>query len=295
MPANQKARILNYGSINIDHVYRVDHLVRPGETITSETYQSFAGGKGSNQSIAIARAGADVYHAGMIGNDGLWLKEMLDDSGVDTSYIKVIDAPSGHAVIQVDGEGENSIILYSGANRCVSLEDAQEVLDYFGRGDYLLLQNEINAVSEIITGGSERGLKVVFNTAPMHDGVLDYPLHEVDCFIFNEVEGRELTGNTGQDGILAAMMDKFPGACMVLTLKDKGAIYVDAERRLTVPAPKVKAVDTTAAGDTFIGYLLAGMVEGQDIEAALETACKAAAICVTRPGAADSIPWKEEL
>jgi ribokinase len=295
MPARRKAKILNFGSINIDHVYRVDHLVRPGETLSSERYQRFAGGKGSNQSIAIARAGAEVYHAGRIGADGLWLKEMLDDNGVDTSYIKVADGPSGHAIIQVDDEGENSIILYSGANRSISWEDAQEVLADFGYGDYLLLQNEISAVPEIISGGAERGLKVVFNPAPMHSGVLDYPLPEVDCFIFNEVEGRELTGKTGQDGILGAMMDRFPGAGVVLTLKDKGVIYADMERKLTVPALTVKAVDTTAAGDTFIGYLLAGMVAGQDIEGALETANRAAAICVTRLGAADSIPWKKDL
>jgi ribokinase len=129
----------------------------------------------------------------------------------------------------------------------------------------------------------------------MHSGVLDYPLHEVDCFIFNEVEGRELTGKTGQDDILSAMMERSPGASVVLTLKDKGVIYTDTERKLTVPALTVKAVDTTAAGDTFIGYLLAGIVAGEDIEIALETACRAAAICVTRPGAADSIPWREEL
>jgi ribokinase len=295
MPGDQKARILVFGSINIDHVYRVDHLVRPGETISSERYQCFAGGKGSNQSIALARAGAEVYHAGRIGADGLWLKEMLDDNGVDTSYVEVADGPSGHAIIQVDDEGENSIILYGGANRSISWKDVRKVLTDFGHGDYLLLQNEISAVPEIISGGAEKGLKIVFNPAPMHSGVLDYPLPKVDCFVFNEVEGRELTGKTGQDDILGAMMDRFPGVCVVLTLKDKGVIYADTERKLTVPALTVKAVDTTAAGDTFIGYLLAGMVAGEDIETGLETACRAAAICVTRPGAADSIPWKEEL
>ena len=295
MPASRKARILNYGSINIDHVYRVDHLVQPGETISSERYRRFAGGKGSNQSIAIARAGAEVYHAGRIGADGLWLKELLEDNGVDTSYIEVADGPSGHAMIQVDDDGENAIVLYGGANHSISWEDAREVLDDFGAGDYLLLQNEISAVPEIIAGGAERGLKVVFNPAPMHNGVLDYPLSEVDCFIFNQVEGGELTGRRGRDDILEAMMDRFPGACVVLTQKDEGVIYADAERRLTVPATTVKAVDTTAAGDTLIGYLLAGVVAGHEMEAALETANRAAAICVTRPGAADSIPWKDEL
>jgi ribokinase len=295
MKQEQKTRILNFGSINIDHVYQVDHFVRPGETLPGLSYRRFAGGKGSNQSIALARAGARVHHAGRVGGDGAWVIDMLREAGVDTENVEVIDGPSGHAVIQVNPSGENAIIIHGGANREITERDARRVLSGFSDGDYLLLQNEISSMPEIMKIGAERGLKIVFNPAPMTADVPSCPLSLVGMFIINEVEGEELTGEREPDKIVGAMLDAWPRAATALTLGSRGVMYGDSERRLSVPAPKVSAVDTTAAGDTFIGYLLAGIVAGHGIEAALETACRAAAVCVTRPGAADSIPARDEL
>lgn len=287
--------ILNFGSVNIDHVYRVDHLVRPGETIASRDYRQFSGGKGFNQSIALARAGAKVSHAGRIGGDGRWLREQLADEGADVRFLEVIDGPSGHAIIQVDEAGENSIILFGGANRTFTPEDAAEILGRCGAGDWLLLQNEISAMPEILQLAGERGVRVVFNPAPMGPEVLDYPLDGVSIFVVNETEGEAFTGESEPDAILAGMRARFPSATVVLTLGGDGSLYDDGNQRIAVPAQKVTAVDTTAAGDTFIGYLLAGLAGGDDPQAALEIATRAAAICVTRPGAAPSIPRRAEV
>jgi len=288
-------RVLCFGSLNIDHVYAVDHFVRPGETLDSDEYNVFPGGKGSNQSIALARAGADVSHAGKIGEDGAWLKEMLAGSGVDTRFLDIIDGPSGHAIIQVNREGENAIVLHGGANRRITKEDAERIIPEFAEGDYLLLQNEISAIPDIMERGARHGLKIMVNPAPMDANVSRYPLHLVSTFCLNEIEGSELTGEQDPGSILDAMQTKYPGKAVVLTLSERGAIYADGDRRLEAPGENVSAVDTTAAGDTFVGYFLAGIVRGDDVETALATACKAAALCVTRPGAADSVPLREEL
>ena len=287
--------ILNFGSINIDHVYRVAHLVRPGETIASSDYRQFSGGKGFNQSIALARAGATVSHAGRIGGDGVWLREQLAADDADVRFLEMIEGLSGHAIIQVDADGENSIILFGGANWTFTPDDAEKILNHFGAGDWLLLQNEISAMPEILRLAGERGLRIVFNPAPMGAEVLGYPLEGVSIFILNEIEGEAFTGESEPDAILAGMRQRFPAATIVLTLGAAGAIYDDSSQRIAVPAQKVEVVDTTAAGDTFIGYFLAGLSAGDDPQTAMERATRAAAICVTRPGAAPSIPRWEEV
>jgi len=288
-------KILNFGSLNIDHVYNVPHFVRPGETLSCELYSRFCGGKGLNQSIALARAGAEVAHAGCIGADGLFLKTILEQNGVDTSLIESVDGPGGHALIQVTPDGSNSIIIYGGANKTITAAYIEQVMGSFASGDYLLVQNEINAVPEIIRQGAEQGMKIVFNPAPMGPEVLDYPLELVDFFIVNEIEGEELTGARESGRILNGMIDTYPQAVSVLTLGKQGAMLGRGDERITVPAVPVRAVDTTGAGDTFIGFFLAAIILGHDMEHALQTACRAAAVCVTRAGAADSIPAMAEV
>ncbi|MCJ7765665.1 MAG: ribokinase [Thiovulaceae bacterium] len=286
-------KIINFGSINIDHVYNVDHFVRPGETLESESYRLFCGGKGANQSIALARAGAEVHHAGRIGPEGLWLKEKLEGSGVDVSLVKIIDAPTGHAIIQVNREGENAIIIHGGANRSFSDEEIEKVMESAEAGDYLLLQNETNAVEKVLRKG--KGVTVVFNPAPMSEAVNRYPLELVDIFIINAVEGEALTGQNDPGMILNAMQKRYPKSRIVLTLGKEGVRYAHNKQHIKVAALKVETIDTTGAGDTFIGYFLAGLMQGSDIEQCLKRAVKASALCVTRRGAADSIPLLEEL
>ena len=160
-------KVLNFGSLNVDHVYRVDHFAQPGETISCQDFRRFAGGKGLNQSIALAHAGAQVFHAGKIGEADSWLKTMLRNHGVDTAFVAAVDGPSGHAIIQVNNKGENAIVIYGGANQQINQSEVGRIVASFSPGDYLLLQNEVNAVPEILFAAKERGLTIIFNPAPM--------------------------------------------------------------------------------------------------------------------------------
>ena len=289
-------KVINFGSMNFDHFYEVEHFVRPGETITSEKYQLFCGGKGLNQSVALARAGAKVFHAGKVGRDGKSLVACLKIAGVNTSYVTVAEGgQSGHAIIQVDKTGQNSIVIHGGANQEIHNEDVKHVLDHCNSGDYLLLQNEISSISEIIDLAKKQGLTIFLNPAPMNHKVIDYPLHKVNYFIINEIEGRELTGETEPDSIIEVMLKRFPRSATILTLGENGVVYADYQTKISVPAEKVTPIDTTAAGDTFIGFFIAQKVKLRSVENCLKIASRAAAICVTRHGAADSIPLIEDV
>lgn len=288
-------QILNFGSINIDHVFFVEHFVRPGETLLSMDYRRFAGGKGYNQSIALAQAGAKVFHAGKIGHDGEWLLNRLEQCGVDSSLIQTVDTPTGQGIIQVNREGENAIILFGGANRKITEENAVKVISKFKPGDYLLLQNEISAIQEIMKLAAEKGLRIIMNPAPIGPEVQSYPLDTVEIFILNEIEGRDLTGETEFGQICRSMTNRFPKAVTILTVGDQGVWFAESDRLLHVKGEKVKPIDTTAAGDTFIGYFIAEYTRGNDLELAVRFANRAAAICVTRPGAADSIPRRVDV
>lgn len=288
-------RILNLGSVNIDHVYDVEHFVRPGETLSSRGYQVFAGGKGFNQSIALARAGAATSHAGRVGRDARWLIGKLQQEGVDTTHLHETETPTGHAMIQVEPSGENAIVLFGGANQTATADDLAPAFAAFSSGDYFLLQNETSAVAAALRHAHERKLRIVFNPAPMTPAVRDYPLNLVDLFVLNETEAEGLTGETDPDSIQRKMLTQYPHAATVLTLGAQGAIYFDADTLHHEAAPKVTAVDTTAAGDTFIGFFLAELMQSNDPAKALQQGCRAAALCVTKTGAADSIPRLSEL
>ena len=289
--------ILVFGSLNIDHVYQVEHLVRPGETLPSTEYRRFQGGKGANQSVALARAGADVFHAGRIGPEGLWLRDAIAAEGVNVTHVGLDNQPTGHAIIQVDSAGENSILLYGGANLTVTSDDAHYVLSHFGEGDWLLLQNEISALPAILREASERELTVAFNPAPMTPEVLSYPLDGVSLFVVNQTEGAALAEieDASPETVVGALQARFPDAAILLTLGGDGSLYSRGGERIRTPAQAVEAVDTTAAGDTFTGYFLAELLAGESVGQALSLASRAAALCVTRPGAADSIPQRSEI
>ncbi|GHB91815.1 ribokinase [Cerasicoccus arenae] len=287
-------RILNLGSINIDHVYAVDHFVRPGETLASLGYQVFAGGKGYNQSIALARAGATVSHLGCIGEDGRWLVDRLTKDGVGADLIAESDSATGHAIIQVSSSGENAIVLHAGANHVIDEAALKLALASYGPGDWLLTQNETSSVANAMRLAKAKGLRIAFNPAPMTDAVQDFPLELVDCFILNETEAEALSGGeTDQAG--EALRARYPQAVVVLTLGAKGACYLDAQDEVHQAAEPVEAVDTTAAGDTFTGFFLASLIAGAKPQEALALGSRAAGICVTRSGAANSIPFRSEL
>ena len=289
-------RILNYGSLNIDYTFQVEAIAQPGQTIAADRVSRFPGGKGFNQSLALARAGAHPFHAGIIGRDGLFLRQMLEKDGADCRYLQVReDVDTGSAFIQVDRRGQNCIVLNGGANRANTEADCRQVLRDFGAGDWILLQNEISGVNRIIDLAAEKGMRVIFNPSPMTDDVLSCSLSRVSLFLMNEDEGARMTGREEPEQILRRMTEKYPDAEVILTLGEKGALWTDGQRTVHQDAVHVQTVDTTGAGDTFTGYVIACLFRGQSIEKSLETAAKASAIAVTRQGAGASIPYLGEV
>lgn len=288
-------KFLNFGSLNIDYVYAVDHIVQPGETISSTGLKLHSGGKGLNQSVALARAGANVYHAGMVGPDGDMLLAVCKENGVNIQHVKTVEERSGNAIIQVSSAGQNSIVLFSGANRKNTKENVDEVLSHFDAGDILLLQNEINLLDYIMEKAAEKGMVIALNPSPFDSILHGCPLDKVSIFIMNEVEGNQITGETEAEKILAKMKEMYPKATVVLTLGKDGAAYQGADSQCRHGIYKVPVVDTTAAGDTFTGYFLAVLTEGKTPARALEIASVASSIAVSREGATSSIPKREEV
>lgn len=288
-------KVLNFGSLNLDYVYSVDHMVLPGETLASGGIETFCGGKGLNQSIALAKAGAPVYHAGMVGAEGGILLDACREAGVNTDYIKIIPGKSGHTIIQVDASGQNAILLYGGANRSITKSYVDQVLAHFEKGDILLLQNEISQLSYIIDKAYEKGMMIILNPSPFDDNLDACDFGKISMFLLNEIEGEQITGAQEPTEILVLLKERYPAAKVVLTLGSKGSIYQDHSRKLHQDIYPVKAVDTTGAGDTFTGYFIASLIEGVSVEEGLDIAAKAAAIAVSRQGAAPSIPMRSEI
>lgn len=290
-------KVLCFGSLNIDYVYSVDHFVSKGETIASNGLQVFSGGKGLNQSIALAKAGTKVYHAGAIGLDGKFLLEAMAQAGVNTDHVLVLENDrTGNAIIQRDAEGDNCIILYGGTNQRISREQVDRVLSGFAPGDYLLLQNEINELPYIMEKAHEKGMIIVLNPSPMNVKILELPLDHVNVLILNEVEAGQILGTTDKSPALASeLAERFPGATILLTLGSNGSVCVQRTETFYQPAFRVNVADTTAAGDTFTGFFISGLTEGSSIAAAMKQASAAAAIACARPGAAPSIPTAAEV
>ena len=278
--------IWNLGSVNIDRVYSLDHIVAPGETESASALSELPGGKGFNQSVALARAGARVHHVGAVGPDGAHLAAMLREAGADTSRLATVAEPTGHAIIQVDRDGRNSIVVFAAANGAVSPEAVRAALAGAAPGDALLCQNETSSVAEAMRAAKARGMRVVFNPSPFDARIAALPLELVDLFIVNETEEAGLLALGGAPAAAARVVTRGGDGCESLA-PGREPVRADAFR--------VKAVDTTAAGDTFTGYYLAALAAGAGEGDALRRACAAAAISVTRFGAAPSVPTAAEV
>lgn len=293
-------KIINFGSLNIDKVYEVADFVTAQETISAKTLNIFAGGKGLNQSIAAARAGAEVMHVGAIGSDGDFLLELLKESGADISQIQKLDEESGHAIIQVTPAGQNCIIIYGGTNQMLTKEQIDQTLDLSEPQDIILLQNETNYLGYIMEQAVERRLRIALNPSPISETLLTLPLDKAEWLLLNEVEGKILAGMkknapVDNEGVLSALHEKYPNVRLVLTVGQDGVLYQDHMCRAAHPIFRVKTVDTTAAGDTFGGYFLACVSEGRDVSDCLRIASAAAALAVSRKGAVPSIPKRYEV
>lgn len=289
-------KILDFGSLNIDYVFHVEHVVIPGQTICSDKMESNYGGKGFNQAIALGRAGAEVSFACAVGGkDAETVKEILRSSGADHSLLDANHSFSGSAMIQVERGGQNSIVVYGGANQEISEPYVDRVLEKFSEGDILLLQNEISEIPYIMKNAHRKGLKIFLNPSPVSRELFQYPLQYVDTLILNEVEGAQISGEKELEKIPGALLRVFPHIKVVLTLGRKGVVFADQNRTFRNGIFEVPVVDTTAAGDTFTGYYLASVLKDGDIPKALRIASAASSIAVNRQGASPSIPFRREV
>jgi ribokinase len=288
-------KIVVIGSVNIDIVFHVPYFVKPKETISSESMERFLGGKGLNQAIALSKAYPEVKLFANISSKDTSLKEEINAFGVDPSMIESLDGEAGTAFIQVDPSGENCIILNKGVNHKFTKERINSVISSLHEGDLIVLQNEINELETIIKSAKLKGLKIAFNPSPFESKILDLPLQEVDYLIFNEVEGRMLSHFSEPDKILKTLHNRYPNTVLVLTLGSIGVMAQQANMTYEMSGLKVEAVDTTAAGDAFTGYFLAGVQKGLSVAEALEMANVAGALTVTKRGASSSIPTLQEV
>lgn len=287
--------ILNFGSINIDHVYNVDHFVRPGESLTCPHYQVFAGGKGFNQSIAIARSGAKVKHVGLIGKDGLWLKELLSNDNANIEFLETRDLATGHAMIQVDQKGENCIIIYGGANKAFDKNFIERVFSTDKDCNKVLLQNEVNELDFIIEKAYQNNRKVILNPSPFTENLLTLPLSKINMLILNEIECQQMGHSEDLPSALKNILKQTHTIEILLTRGKDGVVYADRNKTQEFQAIKVaKPVDTTAAGDTFTGFFLGGLENGFSTPEAIQLGMKAAALCIQKKGAEESIPYLKD-
>ncbi|MEW2912101.1 ribokinase [Leisingera sp. JC11] len=283
--------IWNLGSINADMVYAMPHLPAAGETLAARSLDRFLGGKGANMSVAATRAGSSVNHIGAVGPDGEWAVERLKAYGVGTSHIVQAVTPTGHAIIAVEPEGENQIILFPGANRALSQDQVDRALSQASAGDILVMQNETSMQAEAARLGRQKGLRVCYAAAPFNADAVQAVLPYLDFLILNEIEAQQLAQATGKQPGELGIKD------VIITLGAKGARHIDGDTGAVsdVPALPVTPVDTTGAGDTFTGYVLSGLDLGLTVAEAMEQASRAGALMVTRRGTADVIPDLKEV
>ena len=296
----QAMKVLNFGSLNIDYVYSVDHFVKKGETVTATARNVFPGGKGLNQSIALKRAGCEVYHAGCVGEiDGSLLIHTLEQDNIPAQYIiKRTNIASGHAIIQNDKDGDNCIIIFGGANQTITEEDIDNTLADFEQNDWIVLQNEISNMPYILRTAKNKGMNVVLNPSPFKKEILTWPLDCIDVLILNEGEAAAFSMDTTEnniDDLIKGLRASGIRAGILLTLGDNGSVFDNDAKRIRQGIYETKVVDTTAAGDTYTGYFIASVLLGKSIEESMDMASKASAIAVSRSGATPSIPFRNEV
>ena len=282
--------IFNLGSINVDYFYHLPHLVTAGETIAANDLTIGLGGKGVNQSIAIGRAGGDVWHIGAVGKANADYCDIISEAGVKTEFIELLDMPSGHAIVMVEAvSAENQIVIMPAANHAITDSLVTSALRQANAGDWALTQNETLVGPDFLRRAKQAGMKICYSAAPFVAETTAELLPLADLLVVNEGEAASLASLLGKD------KTEFGVQHLVITYGARGAEYIGSAGQFHVESPKVTPVNTTGAGDTYLGYLLASIDAGEEMHAAMEKAAKAAAIQVTRDGAAEAIPLASEL
>lgn len=297
----EKSTILVVGSSNTDMIIKCPRIPGPGETILGGAFFKMAGGKGANQAVAAARAGGKVIFMGCVGDDSMGKEsvEGLAKEGIDVSLVKVSeDQPSGIALINVSASGENSITVASGANGDFFPEDVMALEEIIGSAGIILLQHEIplETVATVIEIAHKKGIRVILNPAPAAPVSKDL-LSKIFLLTPNEHEAALIAGMDSETDpkLLADKLLEMGSRQVIITIGSKGALYAHGTKRKIVESYPVTAVDSTAAGDTFNGYLAVALAMKKEMSEAIRWANKAASISVTRMGAQSSVPAADEL
>lgn len=305
-------KVLNFGSLNLDYIYTIEGGVTSAETETgisgtgrgAQTAGGFreavkrrvsCGGKGFYQSVALARAGVEVYHAGMVGEGGELLIGQCEKENIEIHYIWKLPGVCGHTVTEETKGASKHILLYGGANRKFTANYIDEVLADFRSEDIVLVQNGINMVDYIMEAAAAKGMKIVLNPSPYRENLKDCDLSKANVCILNEQDAAALTGRRELESVLSELQARMPHTEIILTLGENGCVYQDAERRFYQEGYPVPAVDTALAGDVFTAYFIAAVTGGLDVREGLIIASKAAAIAVMREGGMEAIPFREEV
>ena len=283
-------KILNFGSLNIDIFFRVENIVKPGETISAKSIEKRPGGKGLNQSVALSKSFENVYHAGSVGDDGIFLIDYLKSENINTKYIKKSDKLTGNAIIQVDDKGENSIVLYKGANFDNDKKFIDEVLKDFSKDDILLLQNEISSMKYLIDKAYEKGMKIVLNPSPITDEIKEFDFNKIDLLLVNEIEAKNIANKNSVDESIDYFTSTYKNINLIVTVGSKGSIFVNKNEKIKQEGIKVESVDSTGAGDTFTGFFVSYFKKKKNVRDCLKFASLASALSVTKSGASISIP-----
>ncbi len=289
-------KICVFGSLNIDQTYYVDHINQPKETASCNSLKISCGGKGMNQAIAIRKADHPVLMAGCIGDNADLLLNSLKENEIDTHLLRKVDCPNGHAIIQVDKSGQNSILVYPGSNDCISVAQIKETIKELNEGDLIVLQNEINGLNQIIESAYKKKVKIAFNPSPIKENLQTLPLDKINFFFINEVEGKALCGSEDPQEILSLMKTKYPHATVILTLGENGSCASGPDGFFKQEAFLVEnVVDTVGAGDTFMGTFLASHAKGMSLTDCLRYATAASSLSIQKEGASSSVPSYDEV
>lgn len=277
--------IFNFGSIVIDNFYKTPRIPIPGESVRAENFKKGLGGKGANQSIAAKKAGSDVFHIGAVGPDGNRELELMKKHGIDVDHVNYSNLNTGHANITIDPSGENAITFYAGANDTQTLERIKKGFENAKPKDICLLQNEVNLVLEAAKIAKSHKMKVIYSAAPFDLSHVRKVLSFIDLVVVNETEYALL---------LRAFGKRF-NKPLLITNGAKGSCYLSNDDNFRVKSPTVQPVDTTGAGDTYLGYFASSLDQKKSVHDAMEIASFAAALQVTRYGTSEAIPSLSEV
>ncbi len=281
--------IFNLASINLDKILELERLPTAGETIAGQHSKVSLGGKGTNISVAIQRAGQDVTHIGAIHHEDTVLRQLLIEAGIGNEFVEASQELSGEAIILLDQNAENSIIVIAGANRHISESHIVQSLKNAKADDWLVMQNETNGQIKAVEIAKQKGMKVAYVAAPFETDAVRKVMNDLDLLILNETEAHQLSRSVGDltDGQIIPKV--------LVTLGAAGAVLYGTDGKIEIDGHKVEPRDTTAAGDTFCGFYIAGIASGLTEQPAIKQANAAAALAVQTLGASDSIPFLKDM